>query len=189
VVQFQEVWVQNCLVTSCHFQASSHFCNQNTFNLQDWLSLILHVGVWSKYFVKIPFERNISLFHNNKETKKDMFRWRMRCDPETKYRMTKIHNKMIDNSTPFLDQLLWPYLCFAERFRSLVILRVFHDNMTNDNLLHRFNSSFDHQLPDLILAIVQLNSLKSPPMIFKSPVWIISPRKIVIAWDFMKSGH
>jgi len=28
-----------------------------------------------------------------------------------------------------------------------------------------------------------------PPMIFKSPVWIISPRKIVIAWDLMKSGH
>ena len=27
--------------TSCHFQASSYFCNQNTFNLQDWLILIV----------------------------------------------------------------------------------------------------------------------------------------------------
>jgi hypothetical protein len=32
---------------------------------------------------------------------------------------------MMDNSAPFLDQLFWPYLCFAEQLRSLVILMMF----------------------------------------------------------------
>jgi hypothetical protein len=31
--------------------------------------LILRVGVQSKYFAKIKFERNISLFQNNNKTK------------------------------------------------------------------------------------------------------------------------
>jgi hypothetical protein len=51
-------------------QASSYFCNQNTLNIQNWLAFILRVGVRSKYFAKINFERNISLFQNNKEKKK-----------------------------------------------------------------------------------------------------------------------
>jgi hypothetical protein len=32
---------------------------------------------------------------------------------------------MMDNSAPFLDKLFWPYLCFAEQLRSLVILMMF----------------------------------------------------------------
>jgi len=55
--------IQNCLVTSCHFQASSHFCNQNTFNLQDWLTFI---ACWS--LIKIFCQNkmlNICWFQNN----------------------------------------------------------------------------------------------------------------------------
>jgi hypothetical protein len=42
-----------------------------------------------------------------------------------KSRRAKLHNKMIDNLTPFLDQLLWQYLCFAKHFLSFVNLRMF----------------------------------------------------------------
>jgi hypothetical protein len=157
VVQFQEVWVQNCLVTSCHFQASSHLCNQNTFNLQNWLTFI---ACWS--LIKIFCQNkmlNICWFQNNKETKnKTCFVEGWDVIPKQN---AKFHNNMIDNSSSFLNQLLWQYMCFAKQFRTLVTLRMFHDNMTNDNLLHRFNSPFAHQLPDSILAIVQLNDLKS----------------------------
>jgi hypothetical protein len=61
VVQFQEVWVQNCLVTSCHFQASSHFCNQSTFNLLGltnlnfacWslIKIFCQNTIWNKYLL------------------------------------------------------------------------------------------------------------------------------------------
>ena len=48
-------------------QASSHFCNQNTFNLQDWLTFI---ACWS--LIKIFCQNkmlNISWFQNNKKSK------------------------------------------------------------------------------------------------------------------------
>jgi len=72
----------------------------------------------------------------------------------------------MDNSTPFLDQLFWPYMCFAEQLRSLVILMMFGDNIANDTLLRKLHSSPAHQLPDSlleILATVQLKWLKTPP--------------------------
>jgi len=97
---------------------------------------------------------------------KDMFRSRMRCDPKTKCKMAKSITKIIDSSTPFLDHLFWQYLCFAKQFQSLAILRMFHDNMTNDTLLHRLYSSLAHQLVDLILKIlgtVQLKRPRTPP--------------------------
>ena len=52
--------------------------------------------------------------------------------PKQNAEWQKFHNNMIDSSTPFLDQLFWQYLCFAEQFQSLVILRMFCDNITND---------------------------------------------------------
>ena len=51
----------------------------------------------------------------------------MKCDPKTKCRRAKLHNKMIDNSAPFLDQLFWQYLCFAKHFRSHAILKMFRE--------------------------------------------------------------
>ena len=64
-------------------------------------------------------------FKTTGRQRKDMFRSRMRCDPKQNARWQKFHNNMIDSSTPFLDQPLWQYLCFAKQFRSLVILRMF----------------------------------------------------------------
>jgi hypothetical protein len=49
----------------------------------------------------------------------------MGCHPKTKCRREKLHNKMNDNSAPFLDQLFWQYLCFTKHFRSFVNLRMF----------------------------------------------------------------
>jgi len=121
VVQFQEVWVQNYLVTSCHFQASSHFCNQNTFNLQDWLTFI---ACWS--LIKIFCQNkmlNICWFQNNKETKTRHVS--LKDEMWSQNKNEKFHNNMIDNSSPFLNQLFWQYLCFAKHFRSHVILKMF----------------------------------------------------------------
>jgi len=125
VVQFQEVWVQNWLVTSCHFQASSYFCNQNTFNLQDWLILI---ACWSliKIFCKNTLWKKHLLISKQQEDKgKTCFVQGWDVTPKQNARWQKFHNNMIDSSTPFLDQPLWQYLCFAKQFRSLVLLRMF----------------------------------------------------------------
>jgi hypothetical protein len=43
--------------------------------------------------------------------------------PKQKCKMTKLHNKIIDKSTRFLD--LAKYLYFAKHFRSFVVLRMF----------------------------------------------------------------
>jgi len=50
-------------------QSSSHFCNQNTFNLQDWLTFIACWSLIKNICKKIPFERSISWFQNNRKTK------------------------------------------------------------------------------------------------------------------------
>jgi hypothetical protein len=65
---------------------------------------------------KYPLKKASLDFKTTRRQRKDMFRSRMRCDPKTKCKMAKIHNKIIDNSAPFLDQLFWQYLCFAKHF-------------------------------------------------------------------------
>jgi hypothetical protein len=64
---------------------------------------------------------------------------------------------MIDISTPFLDQLLWQYLCFAKQFRSHVILSMFHDNMADDIIFYILSSILE------TLASVQLKWSRNPP--------------------------
>jgi hypothetical protein len=164
VAQFQEVWVQNCLVTSCHFQASSHFRNQNTFNLQDWLALILYVGVWStKYFCQNTLWKKHLLISKQQEDKgKTCFVQGWDVTPKQNAEWQKFHNNMIDSSTPFWDQLFWQYLCLPSNFDHSSFWGCSGDKMINDKLLHRFLSSFAHQFADSILAIIQLNGLKSP---------------------------
>jgi len=54
--------------------------------------------------VKITFERNISCFQNNKETKKRHVSLKDEMWSQNKMQNDKIHNKMIDISAPFLDQ-------------------------------------------------------------------------------------
>jgi hypothetical protein len=83
--------------------------------------LELDQNILSKYPLK---EASID-FKTTGRQRKDMFRSRMRNDPKTNCKMAKIHNKMIDNSTSFLDQLFWQYLCLAKHFRSFVNLRMF----------------------------------------------------------------
>ena len=121
MVQFQEVWVQNCLVTSYHFQASSHFCNQNTFNLQDWLAFI---ACWS--LIKIFYQNkmlNICWFQNNKETKarhvslKDEMWYQNKMQNSITIWLTVHHHSWIS--------FFWQYLCFAKHFQSHVILKMF----------------------------------------------------------------
>jgi len=73
------VWVQNCLVTSYHFQPSSHFYNQNTFNL-----------LWLTSFNN---EINISCFQNNKETMKRHVSLKDEMWSQNKMQNDKIHNK------------------------------------------------------------------------------------------------
>jgi hypothetical protein len=91
-LSFKRYGFKNCLVTSCYFQASSHFRNPNTFNLQDWLALILEFDQ-KNISVKIPFERSISWFQNNKKTKKIYVSFKDEMWPQNKMQDGKIHNK------------------------------------------------------------------------------------------------
>ena len=77
------------------------------------------------YFVKMPFERSISWFQNNRKTKERHVLFKDEMWPQNKMQDGKIHNKNDWQFNPFLDQPLWQYLCFAKQFRSLVILRMF----------------------------------------------------------------
>jgi hypothetical protein len=54
---------------------------------------------------KYPLKESSLDFNTIERQRKNMFRSRMRCDPKTKCKMATIHNEMIDNSAPFLDQL------------------------------------------------------------------------------------
>jgi len=74
---------------------------------------------------KYPLKEASLDFKTTGRQRKDMFRSRMRCDPKTKCKMAKIHNKMIDNSASFLDHLFLQYLCLAKHFLSFVNLRMF----------------------------------------------------------------
>jgi hypothetical protein len=59
-----------CSVTSYHFSEHQVISGiRILLIIQDWLDLILRVGVQSKYFTKINFELNILLFQDNNKTK------------------------------------------------------------------------------------------------------------------------
>jgi len=173
VVQFQEVWVQNYLVTSCHFQASSHFCNQNTFNLQDWLTFI---ACWS--LIKIFCQNkmlNICWFQNNKETQTRHVS--LKDEMWSQNKNATFHKNMIDNSSPFLNQLFWWYLCFAKHFRSHVILKVFEGQYSQWQPPSQIPLVFCSPNSRLDSCNCSTEWPEIPPVIFKSPVWIISHRK------------
>jgi hypothetical protein len=54
---------------------------------------------------KYPLKEASLDFKTTGRQRKDMFCSRIRCDPKTKCKIAKIHNKIIDNSTTFLDLL------------------------------------------------------------------------------------
>jgi len=143
-------------------QSSSHFYNENTFNLQDWLTFIT---CWR--LIKIFCQNkmlNICWFQNNKETKtrhvslKDEMR---------------SQNQMQNSITIWLTIHRHSWISFScnicvlpSIFDHMSFWRCSGVNIANDNLLHRFNSSLAHQLSDSILAIfatVQLKWLRTPP--------------------------
>jgi len=158
VVQFQEVWVQNYLVTSCHFQASSHFCNQNTFNLQDWLTFIAY---WS--LIKIFCQNkmlNICWFQNNKETKTRHVSLKDEMWPQ---------NKNANSITIWLTIHRHSWISFSgniyvlpSTFDHMSFWRCSGDNIANDTLLLRLYLSLAHQLPDSLLEILATVQLKWP---------------------------
>ena len=124
MVQFQEVWVQNCFVTSCHFQASSYFCNQNTFNLQDWLILIV---CWSliKIFCKNTLWKKHLLISKQQENKeKTCFVQGWDVTPKQNAEWQKFHTTWLTVQRPSWITIL-AISVFTEQFRSLVILRMF----------------------------------------------------------------
>jgi len=87
-------------------QASSPFYNQNTFNLLDWLTFIV---CWS--LIKIFCQNkmlNIYWFQNNKETKTRNVS--LKDEMWFQNKNATFHNNMIDNSSPFLNQLFWSYV-------------------------------------------------------------------------------
>ena len=105
-------------------QASSHFCNQNTLNIQNWLSFILRVRVRSKYFAKINFERNISLFQNNKERKKRHVSLKDEMWSQNKMQNEKTRNKKDRQFNTLLGSAFLAISVFCQAFQSLVILRM-----------------------------------------------------------------
>ena len=69
------VGLKICLVTSCHFQASSHFYNESTFNLLGLTSL--NFVCWSlikNILSKYPLKEASLDFRTTKRQRKDMFR-------------------------------------------------------------------------------------------------------------------
>ena len=122
------VWAQNLFGHLMSFQQeSSHFCNQNTFNLQDWLTFI---ACWSliKIFCQNTLWKKYLLISKQQEDKeKTCFLQRWDVIQKQKCKMAKIHNKNAWQFNSFLDQLHWQYLCFAKQFRSLVILKMIDD--------------------------------------------------------------
>jgi hypothetical protein len=101
------------------FLQSKYFSSSRLISLNRMLEF--DQNILSKYSLK---EASLD-FKTTERQRKYMFCSRMRCDPKKKCKMAKIHNKMIDNSSPFLDQLFWQYLCLAKHFLSFVNLRMF----------------------------------------------------------------
>jgi len=104
----------------------------------------------------------------------------MRCDPKTKCRRAKLHNKMIDNSAPFLDQLFWQYLCLAKHFWSFVNMRMFWWQYGWWHYLSQ--TQLASSLPSSGLDSWKFCNYsnewpKTPTMIFTSLVGIIPPRE------------
>jgi hypothetical protein len=102
-------------------QASSHFCNQNTFKSSGLIN----------FYRMLEFDQNIlsewnakHLLISKQQRDKDKTCFVKWWDVIPKQN-AKFHNNMIDNSSSFLNQLFWQYLCFAKHFRSHVILKMF----------------------------------------------------------------
>jgi len=85
-------------------QASSHFCNQNTFNLSRLISL--NFTCWSlikKFCQNTHWNKHLMLSEQQRDNGKICFVKGWDVIPKQKCRMTKLHNKIIDKLTRFLD--------------------------------------------------------------------------------------
>ena len=137
---------------------------------------------------KYPLKEASLDFKTIRRQRKDMFRSRMRCDPKTKCKMAKIHNKIIDNSAPFLDQLFWQYLCFAKHFLFFINLRMFlwqygwWHHLSQTQLASCSPSS---DLDSWNSCNCSIEMTKEPTMIFTSRLNYTT----VVAWNLSKSGQ
>ena len=123
------------------------------------------------FFFKIHIEINISCFQKNKETKK--IHVSLKDEMWSQKQMQKWQKsltKMIDSLTPLLDQPFWQYLCLLSIFLSffpsedVVTIWLVTSSFTNSTWFLKFMQLFNWMA-------------QNPPMIFKSLVWIIPPRK------------
>ena len=55
---------------------------------------------------------------------KTCFTKKMRSNLKQKCKITKFHNKIIDNAKPFLDQLPRQYMCLINIYQPLVMLKM-----------------------------------------------------------------
>jgi hypothetical protein len=118
-------------------------------------------------FVKIPFERSISWFHNNKEATK--IHVSLKGEMWSRNKMQNGKNSITTWLT--IQRPSWmnysSNICVSpSNFNHMSFLKMFGDNIANDTLLRKLHSSPAHQLPDSlleILATVQLKWLKTPP--------------------------
>jgi hypothetical protein len=174
------VRVQNCLVTTYHFQAPSYFCNQNTFNLLGLTSL--NFAYWSliKIFCQNTLWKKHLLISKQQENKgKTCFVQGWDVTPTQNAKWQKSITKMIDNSNPYWISYSSNICVLPNNFNHLSFWGC---SMT----VWPMTSSFRNSIC-LLFTILSTQFLKflqlfnwmawSPPMIFKSLVWIIPPRK------------
>ena len=163
MVQFQEVWVQNWLVTSCHFQAWVISAIKTLLMFMIKLCMLEFDQIYS---VKIPFERSISWFHNNKETTKRHVSLKGEMWSRNKMQNDKNSITWLTVQRPSWINYSSNICVSPSNFDHMSFLKMFGDNIANDTLLRKLHSSPAHQLPDSLLEIletIQLKWLKTPP--------------------------
>jgi hypothetical protein len=129
------------------------------------------------YFVKIPFERSISWFQNNKKTKERHVLFKDEMWPQNKMQDGKIHNKNDWQFNPFLDQPLWQYSLFCQ---AIPITRHSEDVLAIKwSMTSSFPDSSRLLLTNFRTRFLQLFNWNGwgPHHDITSLVWIIPPRK------------
>ena len=172
--EFKIVWSPHVI-----FKHRVISANQNNFNLQDWLSLILHVGVWSKYFVKIPFWKKYLLISKQQEDKeKTCFVQGWDVIPKQNAKWQKSITKMLDSLTPSWISFSGNIYVLPSNSDQHVILKMFggqHDwwHHLSQTQLNSWNS-----------CVCSTEMVQEPSMIFTSGLSYTT----VVACSLSKSG-
>jgi len=128
-------------------------------------------------FVKIPFERSISWFQNNRKTKERHVSFKDEMWPQNKMQNGK------NSITTWLTVQRPSWINYSGNicvYRAISITRHSEDVLaTKWSMTSSFTDSSRLLLTNLRTRFLQLFNWMAwnPPMIFKSPVWIISHKK------------